>query len=76
MNVTGRSTAAAAATILFVPASITGAIIGGAKGAHAGPKALVNGTMDGAVSGGASVFKSFKVIGRKRRQSMSDATHS
>ena len=66
MRVTGRTTAAAAATILAVPASITGAIIGGARGAHRGPTALVTGTVVGAAAGGASVFKSFKVIGRKK----------
>ena len=74
MRVTGRTSAAAAATILAVPASITGAIIGGARGAHKGPTALVTGTAHGAAAGGASVFRSFKVTGRKNKDKDKDKT--
>ena len=68
MRVTGKSSAAAAATVLAVPASLTGALIGGVRGAPRGPTALLSGTVVGAAAGGASVFKSFKLIGKKKDQ--------
>lgn len=67
MRVTGRSSAAAAATVLAVPASLTGALIGGVRGAPRGPTALLSGTVVGAAAGGASVFKSFKLIGKEKK---------